>query len=167
MSAEPAPLRYFVDTNILGLIATRTHELCAGYMSIISDEQFSGWIPSISTVVAAEVEAGLTTLDLGDSTQRNVADAMRSVLAAFDHVDLDEEGIELASTLRIRARAAGHPLGAPSKRNDVIIAALAIRHGAPLVSHNYRDFVNVDALDLRTLAPIRKRPPRVRLEPGQ
>ena len=48
---------------------------------------------------------------------------------------------------------------------DLIIASLAIRHHAPLISHNYRDFINIDALDLRTLAPIRKRPPRVRLEP--
>ena len=39
------------------------------------------------------------------------------------------------------------PLGAPSQRNDLIIASLAIRHLAPLISHNYRDFNNIDALD--------------------
>ena len=80
-------------------------------------------------------------------------------------MDLDDEGQALAGQLHERARAAGHPLAAPSQRNDLIIAALAIRHHAPLISHNYRDFINIDALDLRTMAPIRKRPPRVRLEP--
>jgi predicted nucleic acid-binding protein len=90
---------------------------------------------------------------------------MRAVLDAFDHMDLDDEGQALAAELQQRARAAGHPLGAPSQRNDLIIASLAIRHQAPLISHNYRDFINIDALDLRTLAPVRKRPPRVRLEP--
>ncbi len=92
---------------------------------------------------------------------------MRTVLNAFDHIDLDDEGQTLADQLQLRARAVGHPLGAPSQRNDLIIASLAIRHHAPLISHNYRDFINIDALDLRTMAPIRKRPPRVRFDPGQ
>jgi hypothetical protein len=34
-----------------------------------------------------------------------------------------------------------------------------------LISHSYRDFINLDVLDLHTLAPIRKLPLRVRLEP--
>ena len=80
-------------------------------------------------------------------------------------MDLDDEGQTLADQLRIQARAVGHPLGAPSQHNDLIIASLAIRHHAPLISHNYRDFINIDALDLPTMAPIRKRPPRVRFEP--
>ena len=115
--------------------------------------------------VADEVEAGLSTLDAGGSTAQQLAAAMRTVLGAFDHMDLDDKGQTLADKLQIQARAVGHPLGAPSQRNDLIIASLAIRHRAPLISHNYRDSINIDALDLRTMAPIRRRPPRVRLEP--
>ena len=96
---------------------------------------------------------------------RRLAAAMRDVVDAFDQVELDDEGHALADNLQRRARAVGHPLGAPSQRNDLIFASLAIRHHAPLISHIYRDFINIDALDLRTLAPIRKRPPRVRFEP--
>jgi predicted nucleic acid-binding protein len=165
LSAEPTQLRYFVDTNVLGIIATRTHPLRIGYPSLIAAEEFDDRTPSISTIVADEVEAGLSTLDAGGPTAQQLAAAMRAVLNAFDHMDLDDEGQTLADELQQRARAAGHPLGAPSQRNDLIIASLAIRHHAPLISHNYRDFINIDALDLRTLAPIRKRPPRVRLEP--
>lgn len=164
LSAEPTQLRYFVDTNVLGIIATRTHPLRIGYLALIAAEDFDDRSPSISIVVN-EVEAGLPTLDAGGSTAHHLAAAMRTVLDAFDHIDLDDEGRALADELQQRARAVGHPLGAPSQRNDLIIASLAIRHHAPLISHNYRDFINIDALDLRTLAPIRKLPPRVRLEP--
>ncbi|TPW14337.1 MAG: hypothetical protein FD127_1470 [Acidimicrobiaceae bacterium] len=165
LSAETTQLRYFVDTNVLGIIATRTHPLRIGYLSLIAAEEFDDRTPSISTIVADEVEAGLSTLDAGGSTAQQLGAAMRAVLEAFDHMDLDDEGQALADKLQAQARAAGHPLGAPSQRNDLIIASLAIRHHAPLISHNYRDFINIDSLDLRTLAPIRKRPPRVRIEP--
>ncbi len=165
LSAEPAQLRYFVDTNVLGIIATRTHPLRIGYLALIAAEEFDDRTPSISTIVVDEVKVGLSTLDVGGSTAQQLAAAMRTVLDAFDHMDLDDEGQTLADELQQRARAAGHPLGAPSQRKDLIIASLAIRHHAQLISHNYRDFINIDALDLRTLAPIRKRPPRVRFEP--
>ena len=136
-----------------------------GYLALIAAEEFDDRTPSISTIVVDEVKVGLSTLDAGGSTAQQLAAAMRTVLDAFDHMDLDDEGQTLADELQQRARAAGHPLGAPSQRKDLIIASLAIRHHAPLISHNYRDFINIDALDLRTLAPIRKRPPRVRFEP--
>jgi predicted nucleic acid-binding protein len=165
LSAEPTQLRYFVDTNVLGIIATRTHPLRIGYLTLVAAEEFDERTPSISTIVVNEVEAGLSTLDAGGPAAQQLAAAMRAVLDAFDHIDLDDKGQALADKLQRRARAAGHPLGAPSQRNDLIIASLAIRHHAPLISHSYRDFINIDSLDLRTLAPIRKRPPRVQLEP--
>ena len=164
LSAETTQLRYFVDTNVLGIIATRTHPLRIGYLSLLAAEEFDDRTPSISTIVVDEVEVGLSTLESGGSTAQQLAVAMRTVLEAFDQMDLDDEGQALADKLQLQARAAGHPLGAPSQRNDLIIASLAIRHHAPLISHNYRDFVNIDALDLRTLAAMRKRPPRVRLQ---
>ncbi len=164
LSVEPTELRYFVDTNVLGIIATKTHGLRVGYLALIAAEEFDDRIPSISTVVVNEVEAGLSTLDAGSPIAQQLGSAMRAVLDSFDHLDLDKQGQELADKLQRRARQAGHPLGEQSQRNDLIIASLAIRHQAPLISHNYRHFVNVAALDLRTLAPIRKRPPPVRLE---
>jgi hypothetical protein len=45
------------------------------------------------------VEAGLSTLDAGDSTAQQLAVAMRTVLDAFDHLDLDDEGQTLADKL--------------------------------------------------------------------
>jgi len=135
LSAEPTQLRYFVDTNVLGIIATRTHPLRIGYLSLIAAEEFDDRTPSISTIVVDEVKAGLSTLDASGSTAQQLAAAMRAVLDAFDHMDLDDEGQTLADKLQIQARAVGHPLGAPSQRNDLIIASLAIRHHAPLISH--------------------------------
>lgn len=89
---------------------------------------------------------------------------MRAVLASFDPVELDASAGAIADALQRQARAVGHPIGADAQRNDLAIAALAIQHNAPLISHNYRDFINIDALDLRTLAPIRKNPPAVRFQ---
>ena len=56
LSAETTHLRYFVDTNVLGIIATRTHPLRIGYLSLIAAEEFDDRTPSISTIVADEVE---------------------------------------------------------------------------------------------------------------
>ena len=109
LSAEPAQLRYFVDTNVLGIIATRTHPLRIGYLALIAAEEFDDRTPSISTIVVDEVKVGLSTLDAGGSTAQQLAAAMRTVLDAFDHMDLDDEGQTLADELQQRARAAGHP----------------------------------------------------------
>ena len=40
LSAEPTQLRYFVDTNVLGVIATKTHPLRIGYLSLIAAKEF-------------------------------------------------------------------------------------------------------------------------------
>ena len=55
LSAEPTQLRYFVDTNVLGIIATRTHPLRIGYLALIAAEEFDDRTPSISTIVVNEV----------------------------------------------------------------------------------------------------------------
>ena len=88
LSAETIRLRYFVDTNVLGIIATRTHPLRIGYLSLIAAEELDDRTPSISTIVADEVEAGLSTLDADGPTAQQLAAAMRAVLNAFDHMDV-------------------------------------------------------------------------------
>jgi predicted nucleic acid-binding protein len=165
LSAEPNPTRYFVDTNVLGIVSSRTHRMRVGYLDLIASEEFDGLVPSVSAIVVAEVEQGLPTLDQGGTAERQLAAAMRALLATFDTMELDAEGQAIADALQRQARAVGHPIGADAQRNDLAIAALAIRHRSPLISNNYRDFVNIDALDLRTLAPILKRPPMVRFQP--
>jgi predicted nucleic acid-binding protein len=165
LSAELNPTRYFVDTNILGIVSSRNHRVRNGYLDLIASEEFDRLVPSISVIVVAEVEQGLPALDKGETAELQLAAAMRAVLATFDRIELDAEGVAIATALQRQARAVGHPIGADAQRNDLLIAALAIRHRAPLISHNYRDFVNIDVLDLRTLAPILKRPPLVRFRP--
>ena len=51
LKAEPTQLRYFIDTTVLGIIATRTHPWRAAYLSIIAAEEFDDRTPSISTIV--------------------------------------------------------------------------------------------------------------------
>ena len=80
-----------------------------GYLALIAAEEFDDRTPSISTIVVDEVKVGLSTLDAGGSTAQQLAAAMRTVLDAFDHMDLDDEGQTLADELQQRARAAGHP----------------------------------------------------------
>lgn len=161
MSAEVVDRRYFVDTNIIGALATKDHPHRVGYEQLLASDEFAPMIPSMSPVVAGEITAGLRTLDAGTPQQRSIADLVRGVLAMFDEVDEDRLTQRTAEWLRTEAHAAGHPIGADSQSSDLRIAALAIRHRAPLVSHNYRDFVNIDALDLRTHATLARRPPQI------
>lgn len=83
LKAEPTQLRYFVDTNVLGILATRTHPLRIGYLALIAAEEFDDRTPSISTIVVNEVEAGLSTLDAGGPTAQQLGAAMRTVLNAL------------------------------------------------------------------------------------
>lgn len=54
LSAESKPTRYFVDTNVLGIVASRTHRMRTAYLDLISSEEFDALIPSVSVIVVIE-----------------------------------------------------------------------------------------------------------------
>lgn len=51
---------------------------------------------------------------------------------------------ERAAALRRALEARGMPIGP----NDTVIAATALRHGAPLVTRNVREFTRVEVLQV-------------------
>ena len=157
-TSNDKPLRYFVDSNIIGYVI-QAKPLGFAYLDLM--EQMGDMLPSVSTTVVNEITAGLAGLDRASHEQRRLADAMSDGMAMFEVVPIDRATVTIAKELKRHARRVGHPVGAESQRSDLDIEALAIRHHAPLISHNYRDFVNIDALDLRTLAHIKKNPPRI------
>lgn len=152
------PLRYFVDSNIIGYLIGG-HSIADAYLDLLG--QFSELEPSMARTVHNEIEAGLARLDLTRPEQHRLNAKMREAMSLFDIVDLDDQAHEIAASLKRRARKVGHPIGADHQARDLEIAALAIRHRAPLVSHNYRDFTNIADLDLHTLATINTNPPRI------
>ena len=158
LSAEAQPARFFVDSNTIGYIVMGT-PLGQSYLTLIAE--LVGSMPSISVTARTEILSGLPILDAGNSLQRQTASMMRAMLDAFEEVAVDPETEAVAETLRREARRAGHPIGADHQAKDLLIASTAIRHRSPLISHNYRDFINIDALDLRTLATGTKSPPRM------
>jgi predicted nucleic acid-binding protein len=156
------PKRFFVDTNVIGYIASLIEPLAHDYRDLIRSDALAGRVPSMATVVAAELERGAAELESSGGVRHlAIAERLRTLMAVFEEVHADEQTDDIASHLQAAARRVGHPIGADSQQVDLEIAALAIRHRAPLVTHNYSDFDNIDALDLRTLATGRKRPPRV------
>jgi hypothetical protein len=50
------------------------------------------------------------------------------VKRSANRMELDAEGEAIANALQRQAQAVGHPIRAGAQRNDLSIAALAIRH---------------------------------------
>jgi predicted nucleic acid-binding protein len=156
------PNRFFVDTNVIGYIASMIEPLADDYAELIRSDALAALVPSMATVVAAELERGVAELESsGGPRQTEIANRLRALIGVFEEVHADARTDDIAGQLQAAARRVGHPIGADSQRIDLEIASLAIRHSAPLLSHNYSDFINIDALDLRTLASGTKRPPRI------
>ncbi|HEV2237688.1 MAG TPA: type II toxin-antitoxin system VapC family toxin, partial [Ktedonobacterales bacterium] len=72
--------------------------------------------------------------------------ALEQSLINYLVVPVDVEMCRIWGRLRAERQAAGRPM-APQ---DAWIAATALRHALPLVTHNASDFAGIAALDLRT-----------------
>lgn len=80
----------------------------------------------------------------GERRSSKVEEAIRRYLIAPYHEDI----ARLWGTLRARAAAQGHALGAPQQANDLWVCATAIYYDAPLLTGNHRHFANFPGLSL-------------------
>jgi tRNA(fMet)-specific endonuclease VapC len=67
-----------------------------------------------------------------------------SFFEQFSVLPFDDEATDAYGRIRAKLAASGKPIGP----NDLIIAAIAVRHGATLVTHNTREFQRVGGLRL-------------------
>jgi tRNA(fMet)-specific endonuclease VapC len=93
---------------------------------------------AVSTIVLAELRFGAKNSARAAANLRNVEE-----FAALVHLPaFDAPAADVYSDIRLGLKRKGRPTGAL----DMCIAAVAMRDGATLVTHNTADFVNIDGL---------------------
>ena len=127
-------MTYLLDTNI-----------CVEYLNGRSRrviEAFQRKTPAdiaVCSVVKAELHYGA----LRSKNPPDTLAKLDAFLAPYRSLPFDDQCA--AAYGRIRARLA--QLGSPIGPNDLLIAAIAVVHGATLVTHNVREFSRVEGLE--------------------
>lgn len=109
-----------------------------------------GRIPVLSFTSVAELHFGASHAGWGERRVRELEAAVKAYLIA----PYSAQMAKLWGSLKARACASGHPLGANAQSNDLWVATTAILHGAPLLSHNRRHFEGMADLNLITPRPF-------------
>jgi predicted nucleic acid-binding protein len=125
-----------IDTNVLSYLLLDTEE-APGYRALIQDCE-----PAIALISVAELNVLASAAGWGEQKTRD----MDRFLDEFIQLHGTTEIALLAATLKARAGKVGRQLTWP----DVWIAATALTHGVPLVTHD-RDFFGIPGLELWTL----------------
>ncbi|MFO1349527.1 MAG: PIN domain-containing protein [Gammaproteobacteria bacterium] len=77
-----------------------------------------------------------------EAIEPNEYEKLNQFLAVFRSLPFDDAAAETYGRIRADLAAKGTPIGP----NDLMIAAIAVTHGAILVTHNTREFERVDGL---------------------
>jgi tRNA(fMet)-specific endonuclease VapC len=96
---------------------------------------------AVPALVVAELDYGAKA---SARVSENLA-RLNAFLSSVEIVPFDETAAREYGTLRARLRAIGKPTG----EIDTLIAAIALAHRAVLVTHNVRDFENVEGLTVQ------------------
>lgn len=94
---------------------------------------------ALPAIVVYEVNFGLRR-----AGRRAQLDSFARMVQVATVLDFDAEAADHAARIRIQLEAVGTPIGP----TDLLIAAIARRHGRTLVTHNLREFTRVPELDV-------------------
>lgn len=94
----------------------------------------------VPAIVEYELRFGL--MRLPDDVAGPRLAALAQLLRSMQTLPFDNECAVYAARLRVELEAAGTPIGP----HDILIAATALRHQAPLVTRNVREFARVQGL---------------------
>jgi len=97
---------------------------------------------ALSVITLAELAYGLHTPDVMINANRQAR--YRWIASRFDVISFDTECAEAYGALAASVRAAGRD--PRPRRFDLLIAAVAVRYGLPLLTRNTADFAALDAL---------------------
>jgi predicted nucleic acid-binding protein len=129
-----------VDTNVVSYLL-RGGPLCDLYVADLHGNRLC-----VSFVTVAELRFGALNKKWGERRMRDLAQALRGyVVLGFDD-DTAWRWAEIAAHERSAGRNRDY-------HGDWWIAACALRHGLPLVTHNPRDFAGIPRLQVITHAP--------------
>lgn len=133
------PRAVLVDTNIVIYLATR-HHLASAYRP-----HLEGNALALSFATVAEL---YYTARRAKAPARAMA-YWRERLAFYTVLFPDLQTCEIWARVTAECMSRGRP----RQDNDLWIAATALRHGLPLVTHNRRDFADIPDLTVVSEAP--------------
>ena len=128
--------RVIVDTNVVSYLM-RGGSLAKRYRP-----HLQGRLSAIAFVTVGELYFGAEKAEWGAKRRQDLETTLRSFIV----VPYDQEVARCYARLLARRQREGRPISP----NDAWIAACAVRHGMPLVTHNARDFRGVGSLELIT-----------------
>lgn len=128
--------KIILDTNIVSYL------LKGGLLAQAYKPHVQGKLLAISFITVGELYFWAEDAHWGEKKRRSLETTLRNfVVIPYDH--------EIARCFgKVSAERKGK--GREIKLNDAWIAACAVRHGVPLVTHNAKDFVNITSLQIIT-----------------
>jgi tRNA(fMet)-specific endonuclease VapC len=134
--------KIMIDTNIVSYL------MRGGAEAEAYAPHLKGKILAISFVTVGELYYGAEKKGWGQQRRMKLESTLRNFLVIpYDH--------EVARTYA-RVLVAGERLGRSISSNDAWIAACAVRHSVPLVTHNAKHFESVVQLELITEAALNR-----------
>jgi tRNA(fMet)-specific endonuclease VapC len=126
--------RLVVDTNVVSYVL-KGHELARLYAP-----HLQGQLLAVSFITVGELYFGAENANWGEARRQKLEQALRNfVVVPYDH-----EIARHYARLSVQRKRAGRPIAL----HDAWIAACALRHGVPLVTHNKKDFEGIEGLPL-------------------
>lgn len=133
----PGPQEGLLDTSVVILLRS------------LPDAGALPEFPVISAITLAELSVGplVATTDAERAARQAV---LQQAEADFDPLPFDDRAARAFGRVAASLRGAGRKVRA--RRNDAMVAAIAVAHGLPLYTANPDDFAGIDGLDLHVVA---------------
>lgn len=129
-------LKIIIDTNIVSYLMRGSPE------AKVYATHLQGKLVAISFVTVGELYYGAEKRNWGKTKRLRLETTLKNcVVIPYDH----EIARQYAKVLVERER-----MGRPISFNDAWIAACALRHNTPLVTHNGKDFESISGLQIIT-----------------
>ena len=126
--------RLLLDTNIVSYIM-RGALIMKHY-----EQHLSGHTLGVSFITVGELYYGAENANWGQKRWGRLEDSLSDLFV----IGYDKNVAYCYGFLMAERQRIGQPMG----RNDAWIAACAIRHSIPLVTHNAKDFSNISGLNV-------------------
>ena len=131
-----SPANVLLDTNIVSYL------MKGGRLANAYAPHMQGRLLAISFITVGELYFGAEKASWGQKKRTR----LETILRNFVVIPYDDEIARCYGRLLAERQRAGKPI-AP---NDAWIAACAVRHGIPLLTHNATDFEGISGLDVIT-----------------
>ncbi|MEI8346623.1 MAG: type II toxin-antitoxin system VapC family toxin [Pseudomonadota bacterium] len=126
---------YLLDTNIcIGLLNNKDSVFLKNLQKLLPDEVF------LCSIVKAELIFGAKKSLHREKNEKK----LKIFFHEFECLPFDDQAAECYGEIRSYLEMAGDPVGS----NDLLIAAIAIRHDFTLITRNVREFFKISSLKM-------------------